>query len=108
MCEPKMSSKRPLKDGDVGLLNSYLINKLSERDQTVLRLYFSDIILWAPDNDFTYEDVGAVIGVSRERARQIVARALHRIRLLEEKRRQNPRASKEPTPIETSDNYRYR
>lgn len=48
--------------------------KLTDREKFVLRLRFSD------DKDYTLEDIGKMMGVTRERIRQIEKRALQKMK----------------------------
>ncbi|MCP1102797.1 RNA polymerase primary sigma factor [Aequitasia blattaphilus] len=54
-----------------------IINKLPEREQKVIRMRFG----FNPENRiYTLEEVGKDIGLTRERIRQIEARALHQLK----------------------------
>lgn len=73
---------------------------LSETEQTVLRRRFN----WEQEEDapLTLEEVGAIIGVTKERVRQIQNKALAKIRRLMEEGvlRVHPHPPDEPTPGE--------
>jgi RNA polymerase primary sigma factor len=75
------SSERPV--DEVGLLMLHsdideLLGTLNEREQLVLRLRFG----LGGVRAHTLEEIGERLGVTRERARQIEAKALSRIRMM--------------------------
>ncbi len=60
-----------------------LLNELTDRERTVVRLRFG---FENPQEEYTLEMVGRVLGVTRERARQIEAKSLSKLRRAAAKR----------------------
>jgi RNA polymerase primary sigma factor len=63
-------------DKDLSDQTSKVLASLAPREEKVLRMRFGI----GEKQDFTLEEVGKVLGVTRERVRQIEAKAIRRLR----------------------------
>ncbi len=63
-----------------------ILDTLGEREAKVIRLYFG----LGGQPPLTLEDIGKIMGITRERVRQIKERALHRLRHISRSRRLRP------------------
>jgi RNA polymerase primary sigma factor len=63
-------------DTDLSLQTGNVLGSLTPREEKVLRMRFGI----GERQDYTLEEVGKVLGVTRERVRQIEAKAIRRLR----------------------------
>ncbi|HHL40194.1 MAG TPA: RNA polymerase sigma factor RpoD [Deltaproteobacteria bacterium] len=63
-------------DRDLSIQTDLVLDSLTEREEKVLRMRFGI----GERQDYTLEEVGRVLGVTRERVRQIEAKAIRRLR----------------------------
>jgi RNA polymerase primary sigma factor len=63
-----------------------ILDTLGEREAQVIRLYFG----LGEEPPLTLEEIGKIMGITRERVRQIKERALHRLRHISRSRRLKP------------------
>lgn len=74
--ENSLSPSEAAVDTDLSHQTDVVLESLTEREQKVLRMRFGI----GERQDYTLEEVGKVLGVTRERVRQIEAKAIRRLR----------------------------